>query len=292
MIVNLGSKGKLYLLDFINRTWRESALPAAWRTATINPILKKGKKAGEPRNYRPISLTSSIGKLAERMVNYRLYWWLEKNGILNNSQAGFRRGSRTEDQLFRLTQSVIDGFQEKKDTAAVFIDLQQAYDKIWRKGLLIKMQKLGIDGKMLNWVQAFLSNRTIRTRFDGALSSKLTLEEGLPQGSALSCTLFLIFINDLPELLQVSKALFADDLVIWTTDKYPIIARRKLKIALCTICNYCNFWKLKVNEDKTVYTIFTRSTKAKNKSMKLMINGKELKKEDNPVYLGVKLDAN
>ena len=161
MIVNLGSKGKLYLLDFINRTWRESALPAAWRTATINPILKKGKKAGEPRNYRPISLTSSIGKLAERMVNYRLYWWLEKNGILNNSQAGFRRGSRTEDQLFRLTQSVIDGFQEKKDTAAVFIDLQQAYDKIWRKGLLIKMQKLGINGKMLNWVHAFLSNRAI-----------------------------------------------------------------------------------------------------------------------------------
>ena len=70
--------GKLYLLDFINRTWRDRALPAAWRTATINPILKKGKKAGDPRNYRPISLTSSIGKLAERMVNYRLYWWLEK----------------------------------------------------------------------------------------------------------------------------------------------------------------------------------------------------------------------
>ena len=291
MIVNLGTKGKLYLLDYINRTWRESALPAAWRTATINPILKKGKKAGEPKSYRPISLTSSIGKLAERMVNYRLYWWLEKNGILNNAQAGFRRGSRTEDQLFRLTQSVIDGFQEKKDTSAVFIDLQQAYDKIWRKGLLIKMQKLGINGKMLDWVQAFLTNRTIQTRFDGSLSSKLTLEEGLPQGSALSCTLFLIFINDLPELLKVNKALFADDLVIWTTDKYPIIARRKLKIALLTVCNYCNFWKLKINEDKSVYTIFTRSTKAERKSMKLMINGKELKKEDNPVYLGVKLDA-
>merc|ERR1712105_556422 len=136
------------------------------------------------------------------------------------------------DQLFRLTQSVIDGFQEKKDTAAVFIDLQQAYDKIWRKGLFFKMQKPGIDGKMLNWVQAFFSNRTIQTRFDGALSSKLTLEEGLPQGSALSCTLFLIFINDLPSLLKVNKALFADDLVIWTTEKYPILARAKLKRAL------------------------------------------------------------
>ena len=102
------------------------------------------------------------------------------------------------------------------------------------------MDKLGINGRMLNWVRAFLTNRTIQTQFDGALSPKLTLEEGLPQGSALSCTLFLIFINDLPPLLNVSKALFADDLVIWVTEKYPIIARRKLKIALTTIGSYCN----------------------------------------------------
>ena len=291
MIVNLGPKAKRILLNFINRTWRESALPSAWRTAIVTPILKKDKKAGDPKNYRPISLTSAVGKLAERMVNYRLYWWLEKNGLLDHSQAGFRRGCRTEDQLFRLTQNVIDGFQNKKDTTAIFIDLQQAYDRIWRKGLLIKMQKMGIDGKMLSWVQAFLTNRTIQTRFEGALSSKATLEEGLPQGSALSCTLFLIFLNDLPPLLNVSKALFADDLVIWTTEKYPILARRKLKTALTTIGSYCNLWKLKLNEDKTVYTIFTRSTKPGKKTMTFKLNGKELKREENPIYLGVKLDT-
>ena len=291
MIVNLGPKAKQVLLDFINRTWNESTLPSAWRTAIVNPILKKGKKAGIPKNYRPISLTSNISKLAERMVNFRLYWWLEKNKILNHTQAGFRRGCRTEDQLFRMTQTIIDGFQDKKDTTAIFIDLKQAYDKVWRKGLLMKMQKVGVDGKMLDWIQAFLTNRTIQTRFEDALSSKLTLEEGLPQGSALSCTLFLIFLNDLPPLLKVSKALFADDLVIWTTDKYPIIARRKLKLALATICTYCNLWKLEMNEDKTVYSIFTRSTKAERKNMKFMLNGKELKKETNPVYLGVKLDT-
>ena len=78
------------------------------------------------------------------MVNYRLYWWLEKNGVLDHAQAGFRKGCRTEDQLFRLTQTVIDGFQAKKDTTAIFIDLQQAYDKIWRQGILIKISKLKI----------------------------------------------------------------------------------------------------------------------------------------------------
>ena len=72
MIINLGLEAKRILLNFINRTWTESSLPSAWRTAIINPVLKKGKTAGDPNNYRPISLTSCIGKLAERMVNYRL----------------------------------------------------------------------------------------------------------------------------------------------------------------------------------------------------------------------------
>ena len=273
MIAHLGKVAKTKLLSFINRTWRESKLPTQWRTAKITPILKKGKPAGLPSSYRPISLTSCLGKIAERMVNSRLYYWLEKNKLLTNTQAGFRRQSRTEDQLFRLAQNVIDGFQDKKSTTAVFINLQQAYDRIWRKGLLIKMKKMGIHGKMLKWIQAFLTNRTIQTPLNGETLSKFTMEEGLPQGSSLSCTLFLIFINDLPELLKTEKALFADDLVIWTTDKYSRLAQNKLNRALRLISIFCNFWKLKINLQKSVYTIFSRSPKAgrQNQSSLLMI---------------------
>ena len=82
------------------------------------------------------------------MINQRLYWWLENNKLLNVHQAGFRSGHRTEDQLFTLTQKVIDGFHEKKSTAAVFVDLKQAYDRVWRKGLLSKMMKIGIHGHL------------------------------------------------------------------------------------------------------------------------------------------------
>merc|ERR1711923_350051 len=173
-----------------------------WRTAIITPILKKGKDPSSPKSYRPISLTSCLGKLAEKMVNTRLYYWLEKNKVLDNNQAGFRRGCRTGDPLFRLVQDVIDGFQVGKSTTAVFIDLQQAYDRVWRKGLLMKMNNMGIHGKMLQWIHAFLTERTIQTTVDGTTSSKKPLEEGLPQGSALSCTLFLIFINDLPPQIK------------------------------------------------------------------------------------------
>ena len=116
------------------------------------------------------------------MVNYRLYYWLEENKLINNMQAGFRKGSRTEDQLFRLVQNVVDGFLSQKNTTAVFIYLQQAYDRVWIKGILMKMSKPGIQGKMLKWFQAFLSTHTIETSTDGATSSKKTLEEGRPQG--------------------------------------------------------------------------------------------------------------
>ena len=290
MISNLGPKAKSQLLAYINRTWQDGKLPSQWRTANITPILKKGKPAGLPSSYRPISLTSCLGKTAERMVNNRLYYWLEQNKLLNNMQAGFRRGSRTEDQLFRLVQNVIDGFQSQKNTTAVFIDLQQAYDRVWRKGLLMKMSKLGIHGKMLKWIQAFLSNRTIQTSIDGVTSSKKTLEEGLPQGSALSCTLFLIFINDLPELLNIEKALFADDLVLWTTNKYEILARAKLNRALGILTTYCSFWKLKINLQKSAYSIFSKSVKSSKQTLTLKLDGVTLLKEENPAYLGVHLD--
>ena len=143
---------------------------------------------------------------------------------------------------------------------------------------------------MFKWIHSFLSDRTMQTTLDGITSSKLSLEEGLPQGSALSCTLFLIFINDLPQFLNVSKALFADDLVIWTSEKYPILARAKLRRALATIGAYCNFWKLKVNSQKSVYSIFTRSHVEAKRNLNLSMNGTPLSKVENPAYLGVTLD--
>ena len=146
MISNLGPKAKSQLLAYINRTWQDGQLPSQWRTANITPVLKKGKQQVD---LLVILLTSCFGKTAERMVNYRLYYWLEQNKLINNIQAGFRKGSRTEDQLFRLVQNVIDGFQSQKNTTAVFIDLQQAYDRVWRKGILLKMSIVGIHGKML-----------------------------------------------------------------------------------------------------------------------------------------------
>ena len=205
MLMHLGQEGKKALLHLINMTWNKGTIPKPWRNAHIVPILKKGKDPKVPKSYRPISLSSCVGKVAERMVNRRLYWWLESNGLITEVQAGYRAANRTEDQLFRLIQSVQDGLQERNSTTAVFVDFQEAYDRVWRKGLLLKMQRMGIQGKMYSWIKDFLNQRTMQTKVENEISEKRVQEEGLPQGSSLSCTLFLIFLNDLSQELQLKR---------------------------------------------------------------------------------------
>ena len=290
MLQRLGPTGKDVLLKLINLSWEKGELPQIWKNAHLIQILKKGKNPAEPKSYRPISLTSCIGKIAERMINRRLYWYLESTGELGKNQAGFRRGKCTEDQLFRLTQGIQDGFQNKKHTLAVFVDLQQAYDRVWRKGLLMKMTDIGIHGKMYKWIKFFLSNRTIQTKLNDALSSKEVLEEGLPQGSCLSCTLFLVYIKDLEEVLDIVIALYADDLVLWVTRSDIFDAASYMRTELRKLEKYCVKWKLKISEPKTVYTIFTKSSKIEKEPIKLKINNKEIEKDQNPIYLGMQLD--
>ena len=177
MLTHLGNKGKKIILYVINETWRKGELPKAWKLADIKPLLKKGKPAEEVSSYRPISLTSCFGKIAERMANARLYWWLETNKIINVHQAGFRTGQRTEDVLFRISQRIIDGFHNKKSTVGVFMDFQQAYDRVWRKGLLTKMQELGIHGNLYKWIKDFLTDRLIQTKVGNAYFSMKFLKK-------------------------------------------------------------------------------------------------------------------
>ena len=291
MLQHLGETGKRMLLNIINNTWRKGQIPKAWKNAHIVPILKKDKDPKNPKSYRPISLTSCTGKLAERMVNRRLYQFLEEKDLLCPEQAGFRAASRTEDQLFTLCQKIQDGFQEGSHTTAIFVDLQQAYDRVWRKGLLLKMKRLNIDGNLYRWIKNFLCERTIQTKISNTLSSRQTLEEGIPQGSALSCTLFLIFINDLAKEIKSGKALYADDLVLWNTHRYARQSARHLNSDLERIAKYCTTWKITINVSKTAYSIFTLSPKVHKQTLNIRIGSHQLVKEENPTYLGVQLDS-
>ena len=194
MLSHMGPKAKNAILRLYNRSWHGGTTPPAWRTAVVVPILKKGKKASDLASYRPISLTSTISKTMERMVNGRLYYYMEDSGPLDENQAGFRRHRSTVDQLVLFTQSVINAWQCNHHTVAVFVDLKNAYDRVWRGRLLLKLQRCGINGRMYNWLKGFLSNRYIRTKVNGVYSRTRPFKEGLPQGSAL-----LYLVSVLPQ---------------------------------------------------------------------------------------------
>jgi ribonuclease HI len=289
MIFNLADQELSTILYFINKTWSEGKLPTDWKQANITPILKKDKPSNNVSSFRPISLTSNLGKIAERMINARLYWWLESTHQLSSHQAGFRKNKQTMDQLIRLTQEIGDAYEAELSVLAAFIDLKQAYDRVWRVGLLYKMQKMGVSGRMYEWLKGFFCNRTISTTFNGHRSKQRTLEEGLPQGSALSCTLFLIYINDLPDVITCRKALYADDLAIWVIGDHVSSLANNINKNLANIATYCQLWKLTINTEKTVYSIFSLRD-VNERDIKIYINGDTLSYAEHPVYLGVTLD--
>ena len=290
MLQHLGDKAKSTLLKIFNNSWRTGHVPQSWREANMIPILKKGKDRRKTESYRPISLTSCVGKVVERMINSRLTWHLEHNGILTKEQAGFRQNLSTEDQVTFITQSIEDGFQDKQHTLAVWIDFEKAFDRVWKDGLLFKMQECGVAGKMYKWILQYLNNRKARVQVNGSYSRKKTICNGVPQGGVLSPTLFLIFINDIMENIprKIQGAMYADDLVLWQSEENLQVARYRIQEALQRLEEWTKMWHVKLNPTKTTFTVFSLSTKIPTVS--LTINGHALQHENSPTYLGVTFD--
>ena len=183
-----------------------------------------------------------------------------------------------------------DAFQSKKVTLAVFVDLQRAFDKVWKDGLLVKLLRFGVSGRMYKWTNSYLNNRRARVLVDGKLGRKILLRQGVPQGGVLPPTLFILYMNDLvPELPNgVQSALYADDLVLWCSEEYATTARYRIQTALDMVANWANEWCVSINREKTTATLFTLSPKTQH--VKLTMGNSPITMEDQQTYLGVTFD--
>jgi Reverse transcriptase (RNA-dependent DNA polymerase) len=172
----------------------KKVFPDKWREA----IMIKDN----PSNYRPIALTNVSCKVIEKMVKERFMWKLENDNILSENQNGFRKG-RSTDNLPILKRTISGGFSKKKHTFFAFFDLKKAYDRVCRRIAINQVINWGIFGNILAFLVNFLQNRNFRVLNKGKVSNNYIQENGVPQGSVLSVTCFLIAINYIVKLFNI-----------------------------------------------------------------------------------------
>ena len=143
--------------------------------------------------------------------------------------------------------------RKKQKVLDTFFDLSKAFDKVWKEGLLCKLSKYGVKGKMLTWIRDYLIRRRARLKANNTISNLVHLHEDVPQGGVLSPTLFLISINDLPQLFStcIHRALHADDLAIWTAAETIGTAQTRMQDAISKVEQWAKVWGVTINESKT-----------------------------------------
>ena len=205
-----------FLLHNFNLSWSSHSFPSIWKTSFIIPSYKIGKPLDSPASFRPISLTSCVSKLFERIILSRLLFFLESNSILCPCQAGFRPGRSTLNQILFLSQSISHGFNKPRPgsrTILSIIDFSKAFDSVWHPALFHKLISAGLPPCFARWTQSFLCDRRACVVFENHRSRCFRIRRGFPQGFLLGLVLFSPFINDLPVPLpsSVSCSLYADN---------------------------------------------------------------------------------
>ena len=198
------------LCILMNRSFHEGIFPDIWKLANVFPIFKKGDK-WEPSNHRPVALLSCIGKLKERIVFKNMYNFLIDNNLLYKYQSGFLPHHSTVFQLIDIFHNICQAFDNSMFSCIVFCDVSKAFHRVWHKGLLFKLRQNGINGKLLEWLNSYLSQRKQKVCFKSCYSGLKSIFAGVPQGSVLGPLLFLVYINDIAKQLLSLTRLFADD---------------------------------------------------------------------------------
>ena len=282
-------------LKLINSLWVNGDFPNEWRESILIPIIKKNKIQTDPASFRPISLSSCASKIVERMVNNRIRVYLEANNILSKHQNGFRPAHSTADNILHIIDNIQHAFLNNQVVAALFLDLKAAFDKVHHTALKIKLKQVGIQGRMYTYISNFLQNRSIKVRIGNEYSDNVAMEHGVPQGSPLSPTLFLILINDVFQNINnatfnIKYSMYADDLAIWTCHHSVDQAAHRLQIAVNEISKWCNKWGVQIAPNKSATMTFSHQQKHIKPRIPISINGEIIPIVNHFKYLGITLD--
>ena len=203
------------LTKLFNNCLKESCFPDYWKVSSAVPVFKNVGERSTAKNHRPVSLLSVVSKVFEKLVNNRIVDHLGKCGLFSDFQYGFRSSRSPADLLTVVSDRIGRAFNRSGATRAVALDMSKAFNRVWHAGLLHKLKSYRISGQIFGLISSFLSNRWLRVVLDGNSSREHPVNAGVPQGSILGPTLFLLYINDLPDEVICNIAIYADDTTLY-----------------------------------------------------------------------------
>ena len=292
MIKNVSNEFKSIMLELFNKSIRDSKVPSAWKLSHITMIPKKQNDRSNPTNYRPISITSNLGKLCEKLLLLRLNEFLKKKKIILKQQSGFRKYRQTTDNIVFLTQKISESLNKRQKVCAIFFDIAKAFYKIWHNGLLYKLVEIGVPLYIVNWLKDFLDERYFIIKVNQSLSVKCRIYTGVAQVAIMSPTLFSIFINDIPvgDKSRHKSCLFADDLCSYFASKSVNEIKKCLNKYLKTIEEWLKTWRLEMSPTKCSYIVFHKGTH-NIEDLNLKLFGENITREHETRILGITFDS-
>ena len=194
-------------------------------------VFKNVAKRFTAKNYRPVSLLSVVSKVFEKLVNNGIVDHLEKCGLFSDFQYGFRSSRSTADLLTVVSDRIARAFNRSGATRAVALDISKAFGRVWQAGLLQKLKSCGISCQIFGPISSFLSNRRLQVVLDGKSSQEYPVNAGVSQGSILGSTLFLLYINELPDNVICNITIYADDTTLYSKFDQTSDLWQQLKLA-------------------------------------------------------------
>ena len=276
------------LCKLFNLSLRTNSFPALWKLAHVMPIFKKGDRS-LVSNYRPISLVSCVGKSFERVIFKHVYNHLITNSMIYPYQSGFLPGHSTVHHLIELTHQTCLALEKYETNCQIFCDISKAFDRVWHRGLLLKLENYGINGHLLQWFEDYLKDRSQKVLINETSSSEKFISAGVPQGSVLGPLLFLIYINDISDELTGLARLFADD----TSLSYSSTNLQQIEIVLNEdlrkLSEWAKKWLILFNPLKTEVMLISNIFNDGN--IELIMDGMVLKIVEFHKHLGVYLSS-
>ena len=278
------------LSNLLNFSFSTSKVPKILKQANITPVFKKDDPT-DCKNYRPISLLSTVGKVIEKIVHKHVFNFFKDNNVITSLQSGFVPGDSTVNQLVDIYNTFCKALDNGLEVRAIFCDISKAFDRVWHKGLLAKLKSVGITDSLLNCFQNYLRDRKQRVVLPGGLSEWENISAGVPQGSILGPLLFLVYVNDIVQEINSTIRLFADDTSLYIIVESSEEAANTLNQDLNRISAWAEKWLVSFNPQKTDSMILSRKT---NKPIhpNILMNNQIIAEVNHHKHLGLIFETN